>query len=40
MVALFARRIAVYPGDGLGELEVLIGLTDLPGGTARCLAAA
>jgi XRE family transcriptional regulator, stress-response regulator len=27
-------------GDGLGELEVLIGLTDLPGGTARCLAAA
>ena len=27
-------------GDGLGELEVLIGLTDLPGSTARCLAAA
>ena len=26
-------------GDGLGELEVLIGLTDLPG-NARCLAAA
>ena len=26
-------------GDGLGELEVLIGLTDLPGG-ARCLVAA
>jgi transcriptional regulator with XRE-family HTH domain len=26
-------------GDGLGELEVLVGLTDLPG-TARCLAAA
>jgi transcriptional regulator with XRE-family HTH domain len=26
-------------GDGLGELEVLIGLTDLPG-SARCLAAA
>jgi transcriptional regulator with XRE-family HTH domain len=27
-------------GDGLGELEVLLGLTDLPGGTVRCLAAA
>jgi transcriptional regulator with XRE-family HTH domain len=27
-------------GDGLGELEVLVGLTDLPGGAARCLAAA
>jgi XRE family transcriptional regulator, stress-response regulator len=26
-------------GDGLGELEVLVGLTDLPGG-ARCLVAA
>jgi hypothetical protein len=26
-------------GDGLGELEVLVGLTDLPG-NARCLAAA
>jgi transcriptional regulator with XRE-family HTH domain len=27
-------------GDGLGELEVLVGLTDLPGPTVRCLAAA
>jgi transcriptional regulator with XRE-family HTH domain len=27
-------------GDGLGELEVLVGLTDLPWPTVRCLAAA